>query len=76
MGYKYTVVKYSWTFAPKGAGRQVQGPETVNGQLVPAALTNLVTGARTGDLVLISDIVASGPTGQVKISSGPTFIIQ
>ena len=75
-GIKYTVVKYSWTFAPKGAGRQVQGPETVNGQLVPAALTNLVTGARTGDLVLISDIVASGPTGQVKISSGPTFIIQ
>jgi gliding motility-associated protein GldM len=75
-GIKYTVTKFSWTYAPKGAGRQVQGPEMVNGQLIPGSLSSLISSARTGDMVLISDIVANGPVGQVKISSGPTFIIQ
>jgi gliding motility-associated protein GldM len=74
-GLKYTVTKFQFTFVPKGAGRQVAS-ETVNGQIIPANLKALIQSARTGDLVLISDVTATGPIGSVKMGQGPTFVIQ
>lgn len=74
-GIKYTVTKFQFTFVPKGAGRQVQS-ESVNGQLLPGSVLSLIQSARSGDMVLISDVTAVGPTGPVKMGQGPTFVVQ
>ena len=73
-GIKFTVTKFTWTFAPKGGGRQAV-VENANGQIVPGSFKALVQTARSGDKFIIDDVTAQGPNGPVKITNGSVFTI-
>ena len=74
-GLKYTVKKFKITIVHQDKSMPVFS-QVVNDQILPADWSEQVAASKPGDMFIISDIVAEGPTGDIKFSSGPVFTLE
>ena len=74
-GLKFKVLEYSLVCAPKGAGFP-NFTETVKGSELTQKAKDLIKNSRTGDMFLIFNVKVAGPTGNMIIANGPTYIVQ
>lgn len=73
-GLRYNIQNYKFVFAPKGGGRQ-QMVESVTGTILSPNIKSLLNTAQNGDIIIITDVRASGPTGTVTLP-GPVLTVQ
>jgi gliding motility-associated protein GldM len=71
-GLKYTVTAYTFAIAPKSGPSHIL---QVQGNRITAECRNFLGGVHTGDLIIIANVNAMGPSGKVVLS-GPTLTVK
>jgi gliding motility-associated protein GldM len=72
-GVNYRVLGYTLVFAPRHGQSQFF---PVQGNTIPGNLRAVLNAAHTGDMIIITEVRAQGPSGSPVTISGPSITVQ